>query len=211
MRTDELIAQLAADPRAVPRAGRRLAVAMIAGMLLAVVGLALVFGAPLQAVPATGSAALAMKLGYAVSIAIVATLALLAAGRPGHGVKAHLLALALPVVVIAFVSGLELSTAAAEARYQLMIGSSYFHCVAAVALGGGAAFVIVMIAFRVLAPTNLPLAGSLAGLSGGAAGATAFSLYCPEASATFLLTAYTPAMLAIALLGAALGRWLLRW
>jgi hypothetical protein len=91
------------------------------------------------------------------------------------------------------------------------MGSSYFHCVTAILLGGTAAFVILTAAFRALAPTNLTLAGFLVGLGAAAAGAVAFALYCPEASATFLLTAYTPAMLIVALMSAALGRWTLRW
>jgi hypothetical protein len=211
MPTNRLITRLAADLRPVPRAARRLAIAMILGCLLAVAGLAMVFGAPLQAIATTGIPAFAMKLGYSSAVAAIAAMAMLAAGRPGDLVGRRLATLALPLLIVAAVAALELSTAAPNSRGELLLGSAYTHCVAAVALGAIPAFLLLTWGFRLLAPTNLTLAGFLIGLTSGATGAVAFALYCPEVSASFLISAYTPAMLAVGLIGAAAGPRLLRW
>jgi len=211
MTTNRLIVRLAADLRPVPRAGRRLAIAMILGCLVAIAGLAMVFGAPLQAIATTGIAAFAMKLGYSTSVATVAAIAMLASGRPGDPIRPRLVALCMPILVVAAVAVLELSIATAGSRGGLLLGSSYTHCFAAVALGSIPTFIILMRTFRLLAPTNLMLAGFLIGLTSGATGAAAFTLYCPEVSASFLVTAYTPAMLLTGLFGAAMGPRLLRW
>ena len=93
----------------------------------------------------------------------------------------------------------------------MLFGAHYWSCFASVSLASLPVFAGLIWAYRILAPTRLPLAGFLIGLSAGAAGAVAFALYCHETAAAFLLTAYTPAMLVPALLGSLVGRPLLRW
>jgi len=66
-------------------------------------------------------------------------------------------------------------------------------------------------AFRRLAPTNLPLAGLLAGLASGSAAAVVYALFCPETTAAFLATWYTLGILAAGLIGLLVGPRLLRW
>lgn len=66
-------------------------------------------------------------------------------------------------------------------------------------------------AMRKMAPTRPAWAGAAAGWLSGAVGALAYTLHCTELSAPFLLTWYTLGMALPAVVGAALGRWVLRW
>jgi len=66
-------------------------------------------------------------------------------------------------------------------------------------------------AMRGLAPTRPPLAGTAAGLLAGTVGALVYCLHCPEMGAPFIASWYLLGMLMPALLGAFLGRFLLRW
>jgi hypothetical protein len=64
---------------------------------------------------------------------------------------------------------------------------------------------------RRYAPTRLGLSGAAAGaISGGIAGA-AYALVCPVDEVLFVATWYTASVVACGLLGALLGRFLLRW
>jgi hypothetical protein len=62
-----------------------------------------------------------------------------------------------------------------------------------------------------MAPTRLRATGAVIGLAAGGISAALYSLHCPEAGASFVLTWYTLGILAPALLGALLGPRLLRW
>ena len=72
-------------------------------------------------------------------------------------------------------------------------------------------FVAAMWAMRGMAPTRLVLSGAAAGLLAGAIGAAVYALYCPEMEPVFLGIWYLLGMLVPAAIGAALGRWILRW
>jgi len=211
MRTDDLIVELAARPWPGTRPGLRLAFAMILGWAVALIGMVVALGPPLAAVAQTGTAPLALKLGYTVALTLITAALALAAGKPGRRLGARSLIVLMPVAIIAAVAALELTSSPSNARDSLMFGSSFNICVAAISIASLPVLAGVIWAFRALAPTRLALAGFIAGFSAGAAGAAAYALYCPETTASFLLTSYTPGMLIPALIGAAVGPRLLRW
>lgn len=211
MRTDDLIAELAAHPSPAARPALRLAFAMIAGWAVALIGLVLALGPPLAAVAKTGATPFALKVGYTLALTIITATLALAAGRPGQPLKLRAMLITLPVAVVAVAAALELTAMPPEHWTDLLFGSTTFHCIASIAVASLPVFIGTIWGFRVLAPTRLALAGFLAGLSAGAAGAVAFALYCEEATASFLLASYTPGMLIPAMIGALLGSRLLRW
>lgn len=211
MRTEQLIAELAISDRPAGNAQRRIAVAVAAGWLVSLAALFLFLGPPLQEMEHTGIASFAVKLGYTVALASLAVMAAIAAGRPGSKLAGRIALIVIPVVMLSFVALLELGSADAGARRGMLFGSTYLACVMSVVLASLPVFMSLVWGYRLLAPTRLPVAGFLIGLSAGAAGAMGFALYCHETSAAFLVSAYTPAMLIPALLGAAGGRLLLRW
>lgn len=211
MRTDELIAALAVDPRPATHPVPRLAMAMAAGAVLALAGLVMALGSPIGPVAERGMAASVAKLSYPLAVGIIALAAALAAGRPGVRVEPRAALLALPVLSVAIFAALDLAAAPPAVWDGMLFGSTTALCFSAVTLGSIPAFAAMFWAFRVLAPTRLPAAGFLIGLAAGGISAAAYALYCREASPAFLLATYTPAMLVPALAGAASGRMLMRW
>lgn len=211
MRTDDLIAQLTAEVRPVSPGGPRLIATLTGGSLVALLIMMLFLGAPLHAVPRTGTTALGVKLGFTFSVAVIAAAACLSAGRPGDRPIRRLAYLALPLLAIGGVAAYELVHAPAGGQPALLFGSTYGTCIAAVAGTSLPVLTLTTWAFRALAPTRLTLAGFLIGLSSGAAAAVAYALYCPEVAASFLLAAYVPAMLIPAAIGALIGSSALRW
>jgi hypothetical protein len=211
MRTDDLISTLVAEARPVSPAGPRLAAALGGGGMTALLIMTAFLGAPLQAVPNTGTTAFAMKLGFTVAVAIISATACLAAGRPGDRPTRRLAYLAVPLLVVASVAAYELVRTPVVGREALLFGSTYTTCIAAVAGTSLPVLVLTTWVFRALAPTRLALAGFLIGLSSGSAAAVAYALFCPETTASFLLAAYVPAMLVPAVIGALIGPRVLRW
>lgn len=211
MRTDQLIAELAESQRPPGNAQIRVSVALAAGWLVSLAGLFLILGQPLREMEHTGVASFAVKLGYTVALAILSVMAAITAGRPGSTLARPIGLIAIPIIMLSLVALLELGPADAAARRAMLFGTTYVDCVKSVFLASLPVFIALVWGYRALAPTRLPVAGFLIGLSAGAAGAVAFTLYCHETSAAFLAGAYTPAMLIPALLGAIGGRLLLKW
>lgn len=211
--TDVLIRSLAADAKPV-RSGAaqmRLVAGIVIGGIIALLILTLLVRAPLSAVVYTGVPAFTMKLAYAAIMATAAGLLLFAAGRPGQRVGYRLLWLILPPALVGASAIMEMSMTAPQFREAALLGTTWQTCLAAIAglslpiLGG------VVWAFKRLAPTNLRLAGLLAGLASGSAAAVVYALFCPETTAAFLATWYTLGIAAAGLIGLMAGPPLLRW
>lgn len=211
MRTDDLIAELAAKPWPATRPAIRLAFAMTVGWVAALAGLIIALGAPLAAVGETGAMPFALKLGYTTALTFITAALALAVGKPGQRLGPRLLLVGLPVAIIAGAATLELASIPLTAWDGLMFGSTFTTCVSAISIASLPVLAAVIWAMRVLAPTRLMLAGFISGLSAGAAGAVAYALYCPETTASFLMASYTPGILIPAVIGAVLGPRLLRW
>ena len=211
MRTEQLIEKLAASRLSTARPQLRIAAAVACGWLLALAGLLAVLGPPLQEVEQTGMASFAVKLGYALALICLSAVAVVAAGRPGSRLARPIALIAVPFAVLLLIAALELATTNAVERPAMLFGSSYAACVSSVVLASVPVFFGLLWAYRTLAPTRLALAGFLMWLTAGSAGAAAFALYCHEATAAFLVTAYTPAMLIPAVVGAIAARPLLKW
>lgn len=211
MRTDQLIEQLASDRERLARPRLRLTLALATGWLIAFAALILVLGSPLTMVEHTGAAPFAVKFGYALALTALSVAAALAAGQPGRELTRPVAIILLPIMVISGITMIELASTARSAWPRLMFGTTYFACILLVLLASVPVLAAIFWAYRELAPTRLRLSGFLVGLSAGAAGAAAFTFYCHETAAAFLLAAYTPAILIPAAVGALLARPLLRW
>ena len=211
MQTDDLIADLAARPWPATRPAARMAFALATAWAIALAGMAILLGSPLGAIAETGVTPFALKLGYTVALTATAASAALAAGRPGQRLWARAAMIAAPVLLIMLAAALELNAAPQAQWKALLFGTSFGTCVIAISLASVPVFVAMIWAFRALAPTSPRIAGFLAGLSAGAAGALAYALFCPETTASFLMASYSPGIVGPAILGALLGRRLLSW
>lgn len=213
MRTDDLIAMLAADiaPVDPARADRRFFAKLAGGAILALAAMLLLMGTRPD-LPAV--AALPMfwsKLILSASLALAGLVALRRLSYPGMRLGRAPAAAALPVTALWIFAGVVLLTAPAGGRLALVLGESWMKCPLSIALLSVPAFGLALWAARELAPTRLALAGAAAGLFAGAVAAFAYALHCPEMEAPFLAVWYALGMSIPAGAGALLGPRLLRW
>ena len=211
MRTEELIATLAADDSRPGWVGGRIGGVLALGVAAALAGLWIALGPPLAARPGPWEAASLAKVLYPLSIALIAAAAAVQAGRPGAASGSRVRLLGIPLLVVAAGAIMDMAAAPPSGWTGLLFGTTFLTCVAAVTVASVPVFAGLAWAFSLLAPTNARLAGFLVGLASGAAGAVAYAFYCPEPSPAFLLATYTLAMLVPALAGALAGPRLFKW
>lgn len=213
MKTDDLIAQMGTNLRPVSSAAPawRIAGGLVVGAAAALAGIAMVAGTPFAAVAATGIATFTVKLSYSVAITVIAGVLLLGIGRPGRRHNWRTAWLLLPPLLIGVAAAMEMAGATAATRRALLLGTTWQTCLASIVVMSLPIFAALLWAFRRLAPTQLRLAGGLAGLTAGAAASIVYALYCPETAASFLIIWYTLGMALAASAGAIAGPRLLRW
>ena len=213
MKTDELVALLAADAAPVKPGAtrRRYALALGAGVPLAALLMAVSLGVRPDLAQAAQWPMFWAKLAFPLLLAAGAWVAATRLSRPGVGLGGVPVALAAPVLAIWVLAALALAGAAPGERLALFLGETWRSCPFNVALLSLPVFAGVLWAMRGLAPVRPVPAGAAAGLLSGAAGALVYSLHCPEMEAPFLGTWYLLGMLIPTVAGAALGPRLLRW
>ena len=213
MRTEELITLLARGPVAVEAGAwqRRYALALGGGVLGAGLLLMLSMGLRKDLAWAVHQPLFWVKIAFPAALAALAVVAVARLARPGLRLGRTGYTLAVPVLVVWALGGIELAGADPEAYSYLIWGRTWLYCPLRVALLSVPAFVALLWMLRELAPTRLAHAGAAAGLLAGAVGATVYALYCPEMSAPFIGIWYVLGMLIPTALGALLGPRLLRW
>ena len=213
MNSDDLIAALAQDLPPVPRhaLGRRLGLGMIAGGLVTAVAVCCWLGLRPDLLLALHGVTFWLKWAYTISLAVCATAAAARLARPDGRVGGWLWLMMVPVLGLALIAALELAATPSGNWLAMWLGNSWTICSRNVFLLALPIFAGLLWSFRRLAPTQLALAGTCAGLAAGAWGATLYCLHCPETSALFVLTWYSLGMLGAALVGRLLGPRLLRW
>ncbi len=213
MTTDELIRRLADDTPAMPRhaVGRRLTLALGVGALGAIMALWLTLGHPFHGLRTIALGDYGVKLAFTAALTLIAARLLAAAARPDGRRTGAAGWLAAPVLLLAAIAGLGLARTPEGARDAFVLGSTWRTCLPSIIAFAVPAFAALLVAFRRLAPTDLPRAGILAGLSAGALSAGVYSLHCPETSPAFLLVWYGLGIAACGALGRLIGPRLLRW
>ena len=150
------------------------------------------------------------KLAYTFAVALFAFFLLERAGRSGADLSKPALLLALPVLYIGLLAIVQLSAPGAD-RHGLMMGHSSQVCAPLVLMTALPTLAASFWVLRRLAPTRLTLAGAIAGLFAGGAGAFVYSFHCTEGAAPFIAIWYTLGIVVTAAVGALLGPRLLRW
>lgn len=211
MRTDELIAALAAGAGPAPRAvvARRLTPAVVVGVGASI---ALAF-MTLGLVPDVGAigAALWIKLGYALVLAAAAAWLTSKLARPVARARVATLAvIAVPVVMLLAGTAALLDTPSDD-RTAVLLGASWVRCPLSVFALSLPALAASLWAVRGVAPTRPRAAGFAAGLLAGAVGAFGYAFACFEQSTTFIAVWYTLGIGMVGALGAAMGPRALRW
>jgi hypothetical protein len=118
---------------------------------------------------------------------------------------------AVPVAVLWVLAVIVLVTSAPEARAALIWGKTWRGCLMAIPLLSAPMLVGALWALRRMAPTCAACAGAAAGALAGGVGSAVYALHCPELAAPFLALWYVIGAIIPVLVGAILGRLLLRW
>jgi hypothetical protein len=146
-------------------------------------------------------------------LAVVAALTPLAfeLSQPNSGVRSWWMPIALIVLLSAGTTGVLLALTPAPERLSAWMAGDLPVCLRRIPiLAAPVAFALVLAA-RTIAPTRLTLAGAAIGAMSGGIAAIVYSWSCRVDSIAYVATWYPVAILICAALGAASGRWLLRW
>jgi hypothetical protein len=93
----------------------------------------------------------------------------------------------------------------------MIFGEYWLLCLLCIPLNAIVPFAAIIWAMRQLAPTNLTLAGAMAGRAAGGISAFVYALHCTDDSFPFIALWYSLTIAVCAFLGGVVGRRLLRW
>jgi hypothetical protein len=131
--------------------------------------------------------------------------------RPGRTGRRGLMVVLAVLALYGLLAAIQLLTAPEGMARALVFGGTWRACPLYIAALSVPVFVLVIMAMRRLAPTNLTLAGLAAGLLSGGTGAWIYAFHCGEFGLPFLAIWYTLGIAIVGAAGALTGRWLLRW
>lgn len=214
MKTDELVAMLAAQAEPVDPAAvrRRFFMHLIPGVFMSTALMVGLLGirpdiAAAAQLPMFWVKLLLPLLAALASLSIVSSLA-----RPGMRLapapKLILPALLAFLWLLAVVS---LMQAEPGTRQELIFGNSWLKCLFLIPFLSLPVFAAAFWTLKGWAPTRPRLTGAAAGLLAGTASAAIYALHCAELTAPFIAIWYVIGMLIPAGIGALIGNRLLRW
>lgn len=213
MQTDDLIAHLSGglEPVRGTEVARILATGLVLGLAGSALLMAVTIGIRPDIVDAMGGGAFWLKFLYTLVIAVLGLKLVERVGRPGTDATVPALLIGIPVLVLMAMMAMQMMPADDAARHTLLMGHSANVCSVLIAALALPLFGGLFWSLRKLAPTRLTRAGAAAGLLAGSAAATIYAFHCTESTATFIAIWYTAGIALTTLMGAALGRVLLRW
>lgn len=210
MRTEDLIAAIAADTKPLPRPGRRLALGLAGALVLSTALFALGWG-PRPDVGSVLASALVLKTLVPAALAVLALALAARLVRPGTAPGARALALGAGVAAVAAGFALALGREGAAGLAMALDKPDLWVCLTSVPVLSAPPLVALLWALSAGAPLRPGLTGAVAGLAAGGLGAAIYSLFCTIDMALFVIPAYGAAVMIVTGLGAALGARLLRW
>jgi len=213
MKTDDLIGLLSNQVTRIERGAvaRRFIQALLLGALGSLILMSVVFGVRHDLGSVAHTTIFWAKLAYPLAIAVGAMLAVMRLGRPGARAGYSWAIIALPFIAVWIASMMVLDSAAPGARLPIVLGHTWRTCPFNIVLLSVPTFPAVFWAVKSLAPTQLRLAGAVAGLLASSTATIVYCLHCPEMSPAFWSVWYAIGMLLPACIGAWLGPKLLRW
>lgn len=211
MQTGDLIEKLSAEPPRTTRATLRLLRPVAAGCALSFLVMWVWLGIRPDFAVAVDTASYWMKFAYTTWLALAGFWLVERLGRPGAPSRRAVLVSAIAVTAMAGLAAWRLAVAPQWMHARLVLGSTHTVCpwrIVALALPVLAG---TLFGLRRMAPTRLLTAGLAAGLLAGSAGAWIYAFHCDESAAPFVAVWYTLGVAATGAIGAASGKWLLRW
>jgi len=209
MKTENLIAALAADRKKALSPRRALACALAGSVAAACVLFFLLLGPRPDFMPAMHTMRFDFKFVAAFALAASAAVAAMRLMRPESD-KRLLVLLAAPALLL-IAMALELIAVPAGEWGSRLIGHNAVLCMTFIPILSFAPLGLTLWALRHGATRTPALTGAVAGLVAGGIGALFYAAHCFDDSPLFVATWYGIAVAFMAGLGAALGSRLLRW
>ena len=211
--TSELIDRLASELEPTPKRAleKRLWLAVALGLagtiLVGPLVLDLLVGRPFGG--AWGSSMFWGKLAYTIGLGGLGLIAVPALSRPDQP-RTWPLLLAGALAVLALIVG-TLGWMQSDWAMPVLMGGTALACPWLIILTATPLLAALLGIMRRFAPASPAMAGLAAGLLAGGFGAATYAFYCGETSMMFMATWYSLGIALTALLGAMIGRHLLRW
>ena len=212
MRTSEFIAALTADPVPEPiRLGRRVAAALVIGLVGSVALYVLLLGPRPDIAAACGTMRFWLKFVDSFAFALPMLLLTLRLARPDAKPRALALWLAAPFILLAAGVVVELLVVPQGEWLSRLMGSTAMHCTITIPMLAAPVLAALIVALRAGAPIHPGLTGALAGAAAAGVGALVYASSCPSDSPLFVATWYPLATLICMGVGALAGRRFLAW
>lgn len=213
MKTDELIAALAADNATVaPPISRTLLLAFAVGAVLAAAHFFSLLPVRSDFAHAiTHDPRFMFKFLFTLAIAVPALLLVMQLARPTGSSLRSVWMLAVPLALLALAVGYEMLTVPVDHWQVHAVGSMSMACMTYIPILAAAPFVALLYALRNGAPANPAAAGAAAGLVSGAIAASFYAAHCIDDSPMFLAIWYVIGIGLVTALGAVIGSRFLRW
>ncbi|PVH28969.1 NrsF family protein [Pararhodobacter oceanensis] len=210
MRTEDLIAVLAADTAPQTTPGQRMLRALPPAAVLTLLALVMVWQvrpdlAQIMASPA------ALKTIVPSLFGLVTLWLGLGVMRPESRARVQWLVLGAMLAISAAVLGAVLATVGLSGLIAALDTPSLLICFLSIPLLSALPLAAIFWAMASGAPAHPRHAGIAAGALAGAIGSAAYSLHCPEDSLLFCLPAYGANMVIVAVIGGLLAPRILRW
>jgi len=212
MRTDDLVHALAADRHAAQTSiERKLALAIAVGFAVSAVLFWMNLGPRPDIAAVAVTVRFDLKIVQALLLAATAVALVSRLARPGAGTGWQKAALTAAPALLALAVIAELLIVPAGEWQAKLVGSNARICLTAIPLLSLPLLAALLLALRHGAPTSRGAAGAVAGLVAGGLAAALYATHCTDDSPLFVATWYSIAIGAVTVLGALLGRRLLRW
>ena len=212
MKTDDLIAALAADARAQERPiAVALALALAAGAAVSLALFTALIGPRPDVLAAMHTVRFDLKFLNTLAWATPSFLLCLHLSRPEAGPGAMLAWLVAPFALLAAAVGVELSIVPRAQWGTRLVGSNWYHCLTIIPALSLAPLGALISALRSGAPRYPGLTGALAGAAAAGVAATMYASNCTDDSPLFVATWYPLATAFVAAAGALAGRRWLKW
>lgn len=213
MKTDELVARLAhaASPIERDEIAGLLNHALMRGFAGSAVLLVALYGIRSDMPALILTAKFWARLVFPLAVIVTAMKLAERLGRPGARLKLAWLAVSLPVITMLAVAACMLAATPPHYRLALMLGTTWRTATFNIVLLSLPCLASVLHAMRGLAPTQLVLSGTGAGVLAGAQGILVYSLNCAEMEVPFWSVWYVLAIIVTGGIGATIGPRSLRW
>lgn len=211
MRTDDLITALAADVRAVrPPTSQTVALAFLLGAAASFAALLATLGVRPDFADALATWRFDLKVVLAASAFAIGFAECVRLARPAPTTGPSVLIWAVPALLLAAIA-IELAAVPADLWGSRLLGTNAAPCLTAIPLLALVPLALGLFAMRNSAPRSPTLAGAAIGFASAMLAATVYALHCFDDSPLFVATWYTLASIPVVVVGALVGRRLLKW